>query len=351
MRFAYSLLLCGCVGAGSPPSLASIEDQIAVVGEELRIDLDGTDPDGDRLHYTFRAPAGLLEIENRTSMSVTPSGVGVFRFTPLAADLGAHAFDFEVSDGTNESLLTINIDVVASAGAPIFRAPLGTGTTLDLTTKPCIELDVVIEDHDTLGVTLTQEAPVIAGATLTPKDATRSTWKWCPSMAQRAESRHTLILGADDGMTKSIKNFLVMLKESPGATCTDDAREPDDTAAQARDTTYPTFSSTANVVCENDDDWYEVPLYAGEVMTVDLTFVQHNASEDLDVHLYKAGVDHTPCDATHPELCSSNGQSADSNEHMTFTAPAACTSVCIYHVVVRGFDGASSPYDIAIAID
>lgn len=351
MRFATLLVFCSCVGAGSAPSLSTIEDQVAIVGEELRVDLDGTDPDGDRLRYSFRAPLALVDIDNRTSLSVTPSGGGVFRFTPVAADLGAHAFDFVVSDGTNDSVLTINIDVVTSAGAPIFRAPLGTGTTLDLTKKACIELDVIIEDYDSPAVTLTQEAPAIAGATLVQRDATHATWKWCPTNVQRAESRHTLILAADDGVTKTIKNFLVMLRESPGGSCTDDPREPDDSATQARMTSYPTFTSTANVICKDDDDWYEVPLYAGEVMTVDLTFVQHNASEDLDIHLYKAGVDLTPCDATQPELCSPNGQSADSNEHMTFTAPASCTSVCKYYVVVRGFDGAASPYDITIAID
>lgn len=351
MRFAFLLVLCSCIGPGSAPSLSTIEDQIAVVGEELRIDLDGTDPDGDRLRYAFHAPAALVDIDNRTSLSISPSGGGVFRFTPVAADLGAHAFDFVVSDGTNDSVLTINIDVVASLTAPIFRAPLGTGTTLDLTKKDCIELEILVEDYDTTELTLTQEAPRIANATLAQRDATHATWKWCPTTAQRVESRHTLILGADDGTTKTIKNFLVMLRESPGATCTDDTREPDDNATQARTTTYPLFTSTANAICKDDDDWYEVPLYAAEVMTVDLTFVQQNASEDLDIHLYKAGVDLTPCDVMQPELCSSNGQSADSNEHMTFTTPSTCTGVCKYYVVVRGFDGAASPYNITIAID
>lgn len=343
--------MCSCVGAGSAPTLSGVEDQVAIVGQELRIDLDGNDPDGDRLRYTFRAPAELGDLEDRTSMSITPSGAGVFRWTPVAADLGAHAFDFEVSDGTNDSVMTINIDVVASVTAPVFRAPLGTGTTLDLTKHDCIDLEIVIEDYDTADVALSQEAPAIAGATIVPKDATHATWHWCPTLAQRAESRHTLVLGADDGTTKTIKNYLVMLREPAASTCTDDSHEPDDDVAHARATTYPAFSATANRICANDDDWYEVPLYAGEVMTVDLTFVQHNASEDLDVHLYKAGVDLTPCDALQPQLCSSNGQSADSNEHMTFTTPAACTSVCTYYVVVRGFDGASSPYDISIAVD
>ena len=348
MRFALLVLLAGCVDAGGAPQIGGLEDQTAVVGQELRLEIDGTDPDGDRLHYSFHAPP---ELTVDADMSVTPSGVGVFRWTPLAADLGAHAFDFVASDGSNDTMVTINIDVVASATAPIFRSPIGTGTTLDLTKKPCIDLDIEIEDDDSTDVKLTQEAPAIDGATLMQTGPTHATWHWCPTAAQRVESRHTLVLGADDGVTKTIKNFLVILHDVAAPTCTDDSHENDDNAAQARSTIYPTFTSTANMLCKDDDDWFEVPMYAGEVMTVDLTFTQHNAAEDIDVHLYKDNVDLMPCDVMHPETCAtSNGQSGHSNEHMTFTAPAACTSVCKYYVVVRGFDGGSSPYDLTIAI-
>ena len=45
-----------------------------------------------------------------------------------------------------------------------------------------------------------------------------------------------------------------------------------------------------------------------------------------------------------------NGQSADSNEHFVFTAPAACSSLCTYYVVVRGWDNSSNNYDIRIAV-
>ncbi len=350
MRIAFLLVLVGCVDAGGAPQLGTVEDQVAIVGQELRLELDGTDPDGDRLHYTFRAPPELA-IDDRAGITLTPAGSGVFRWTPVAADLGTHAFDFVVSDGSNESMTTINIDVVASVTAPIFRSPLGTGTTLDLGKKDCIDLDIVVEDDDTAEVTLTQEEPAIAGATLVQQGPARGSWHWCPTLAQQAESRHTLVLGASDGETKTIKNFLVILHETAAPACTDDGHENDDTAAQARTTTYPTFTSTANVVCKDDDDWYAVPLYAGEVMTVDLTFTQHSAAEDIDLHLYKAGIDLMPCDVTQPELCAvGNGQSGDSNEHMTFTAPAACTSVCNYFVVVRGFDGGAAPYDVTIAV-
>lgn len=351
MRIFATLLLVGCVTGGGAPELSGLEDQVAIVGQELRIDLDGTDPDGDRLAYDFHAPVELRDLASRTSLSVAPSGAGVFRWTPIAADLGEHAFDFVVSDGVNDTVMTITIEVVVSAGAPIFRSPLGTGTTLDLSKAACIDLDVVIEDADTAAVTLTQEAPIIAGAALEQLDGTRGTWHWCPTTAQQAESRHTLVLGADDGDTRTIKNYLVVLRSGTTTTCTDDSREDDDTAAQARATTYPTFSSSSNMTCSNDDDWYKVPLYTGEVMTVDLTFVQSTPSQDLDLHLYKDGVDLTPCDVGNPGACTiANGQSADSNEHTVVTVPAGCSIGCDYFVVVRGFAGSSAPYGMSIGI-
>lgn len=347
MRLAFLIALAGCVAAGDAPQLSTVEDQIAIVGEELRIELDATDPDGDRLAYRFHAPAALGDLSDRASISVAPSGGGVFRWTPFVADVGTHAFDFVVSDGTNESVLTINIDVVVSATAPIFRAPVGTGATLDFTKHECIELDIVVEDYDSTEVAL--EASFGA---LVQNGPMRARWRWCPTQAQRAESRHTLALVAYDGTTKTVKNFLVVLREPPAPVCTDDSREPDDNAQQARSTTYPTFTSTANQICKADDDWYAVPLYAGEVLTVDLTFVQNTANEDLDIHLYKGTTHLTPCDVANPDLCATtNGQGADSNERMRYTVPASCTSVCTYYVVVRGFGGAAAPYAISIAVE
>jgi hypothetical protein len=139
--------------------------------------------------------------------------------------------------------------------------------------------------------------------------------------------------------------------ESCTATCSDDAREPDDAATTARETTYPSFSSTANKICPDNDDWYKVPLFTGEVMTVDLTFTQSTATQDLDIHLYRNGVDLTPCDIDDVESCSlDNGQGATSNEHTEFTTPSGCDLGCNYYVVVHGFNHSSNSYGIAIAI-
>lgn len=209
---------CGNNGA---PELVGLGDQVAQVGTELQITLDGTDPDGDVLSYGFRA-ADLPDLQG-AEVTVSPSGRGVFRWTPLAADFGPHAFDFSVSDGSTTTTVTITIDVrsaVGSATAPVFRQPLGSGTTLDLATASCVELEVVVDDQDTAQLTITQEDPVIEGATLNQTSGTTATWSWCPTKEQAAERRHTLVLAADDSDNpKTTKTYLIVLRDGDGTGC------------------------------------------------------------------------------------------------------------------------------------
>ena len=168
-------------GSGGAPELAGLSDQVAQVGTELQIQLVGTDPDGDDLDYGFRA-ADLPDVSDRAQVTVSPSGMGVFRWTPLAEDVGQHAFDFTASDGSNTATVTITIDVksaIGSATAPVFRAPLGTGTTLDLSSKKCVELSIVVEDQDSAQLTIAQEEPIIEGSNLSQEDGTTAIWSWC----------------------------------------------------------------------------------------------------------------------------------------------------------------------------
>ena len=209
-------------GSGGAPELNGLTDQKAQVGTELKVDLNGTDPDGDQLSYKFKAP-DLVEISDHAQVTVSPSGSGVFRWTPLANDVGEHAFDFTVSDGDNSTTVTINIDVksaIGSATSPVFRQPLGTGTTIDLTKKKCVDLDIVIEDQDTAEVTLAMEEPKIPGATLDQQDGTTAKFNWCPTKEQEAEQRYTLVISADDGENpKTLKNYLIVLRGGTSTNC------------------------------------------------------------------------------------------------------------------------------------
>jgi Bacterial pre-peptidase C-terminal domain len=669
-------------GPSSAPAIEGLTDQVAQVGTELVISVAGTDPEGDHLVYGFHA-VDLPDVAEAAALTESPSGLGVFRWTPLGTDVGRHPFDFTVSDGTHMTTVTINIDVRSSIGAttaPVFRTPGDTGTTIDLATQTCLDLEIAVDDQDTPTLRLSQGEPIIEGAELTVSGGHTATWHWCPSRAQQAEARYTLELAADDGDNpRTTKEYLIVLRggdgtscpgtppaithtpkdaqsilglaiaatitddkgikdapllyvadvqpptpidlarmtqvpmtltsgdakngvytgtatnpvaqlpagtkqtlyyvfvanddddttgtcdhstvsqvysmavtstgtadqpicvactgdaqcgagdecvrmgaagatfclqacgagcptgyscsttkltsvdgasafqcvpdsgscamptqtcaddtwevndsrsdashnpvmtpdtydliscpsttsttranddyykivvpsdqridlqlaggpetdldlhlyhsdgtvvtastslepneqintcltagtyyikvngfgsarneylfsydshaESCATTCVDDAKEDDDTYSQAREIDFPDYASTGNKICPNDDDWYHVPLFTGEVMTVDLAFTQSTSHQDLDLHLYKASVDLTPCDADHPDTCTTeHGQGGTSNEHTTFTAPAGCDAGCDYYVVVRGFDQSANSYGIAIGV-
>ena len=677
-----SLATLVACASGVPPVLDGLTDQVAQVGTELKLDLNGSSTDGGRLSYGYHA-VDLTDLDGHAQVTVSPSGSGVFRWTPLAADVGQHPFDFTVSNGGETTTVTVTIDVksaIGSATAPIFRQPLGTGTTINLATQTCIDLDVVVEDQDTANVAIAQAAPLIDGATLDMVDGQRAKWHWCPSKAQESEDRYTLTLSADDlDNPKTIKDYLIVLRGSsvgqncpgtapvishtpanqttrlnltpttsitddkglkdaplfyysttnPGATpvlsqmtqlsmartsgtatsgsynvsvpnpvassatgttatlyyvivanddddtmgncdhttqsqvysmvvtaggsataglcqvcsadsqcgagnecvfvgsmgdsyclqacatgcsagyscsagaiysingaqanqcvpqsgtctaptgqciddayevndsrstslpalapdvyamvscpsttiqtrmnddwykvvltasaradfqlsgdgatdidlhlyhedgtvvsastssgtdeeintclpaatyyvkvngygharseylfgytttpetcttsCVDDSNEDDDTFSQARVTTYPAYTTTAQKICPNDDDWFKVKLYANEQLTMDLTFTQSTQAGDLDLHLYQNSTDLWPCDPTTniASCTSAHGQGATSNEHAVFTAPATCTSGCDYDVVVRGFAGATNTYALKLGI-
>jgi hypothetical protein len=217
-NLAVAIAVCalGACTHGSPPDISGLSDQIAIVGQQFVLELQGTDPDGDSLEYGVTSD---LELESRATISKTPTGNGVFRWTPLASDVGLHTFDFKVSDGSNDTTVTIQIDVRAtSAGVPVFREPLSSGRVVNLATEPCINVPIVIEDQDTAQVTIGEEDPKIAGATLTQSDGLTGNWKWCPSATQVADSdRYTLVLSADDGDNpKVLKPYVLVLGSGGG---------------------------------------------------------------------------------------------------------------------------------------
>ena len=202
-----AIAACG----GEPPDLLDLSDQVAVVGQELAVELRGVDPDSTDLTYSFTPD---VELTSRATMSETPAGNGLFRWTPVAADVGAHVFDFTVSDGSHDTTVSTMIDVRATGeGVPVFRQPLGSGRVVDLAATPCIDVDIVVEDMDSAQVVIAEEEPKIAGAMLEQLDGLTARWHWCPTPQQVADSdRYTLLLSADDGTNpKAVKQYILVL--------------------------------------------------------------------------------------------------------------------------------------------
>jgi hypothetical protein len=215
-RVAPTILLAAVAACseGGAPSIDGLADQVAIVGTELVVFIDGTDPEGDRLTYGVDADVML---QGHATLTQNPRGMGVFRWTPTADDIGSHVFDFTASDAEHTTTVSIAIEVTSEAGVPIFRRPLGAGSLVPA--GECADFDVVVDDPDSLEVTISEGAPVIAGATLTPIDRTSAHWRWCPTIEQRAaQDRYTLVLSADDGeSTPTLKHYVLVLATASDA--------------------------------------------------------------------------------------------------------------------------------------
>ncbi|HUS63494.1 MAG TPA: hypothetical protein VMZ28_03085, partial [Kofleriaceae bacterium] len=190
MRIAMLFLCAGCTVSG--PAIEPVDDQIAVVGDELRVELHADQPD---LSWSFAS--SVLGVEDRAAISARAGGGALFRFRPAAGDVGAWVFDFRAEGGGGASIESATIEVRPAAGVPpAFLRPLGAGTEVD---AGCVELAVVVTDADSTAVDILQVEPLVAGAALVPDGPLAATWRWCPDAAQRARDRFLLTLAADDG--------------------------------------------------------------------------------------------------------------------------------------------------------
>jgi Bacterial pre-peptidase C-terminal domain len=225
----------GC-GGGQGPEIDPVADQVAQVGVELRVQINATDPNGDNVDYGFASE--IPDLDSRATIARGPAGDGVFRWTPLASDVGVWYVDFSATDGGATTTTTVRIDVrsaVGAASAPVFVQPLGTGTTLDVTAHACVDLDVVVDDQDSASVEIAQEEPVIDGATLERNGGLAAVWHWCPTAGQiAADDRYTLTLSADDGDNpRTRKNYLVVLRRPGRQDCPGTAPQVSHTPADA----------------------------------------------------------------------------------------------------------------------
>lgn len=209
---------------GNPPTLFELEDQVAVVGEQLVVQIVASDPEGDPITFAFAGPA-VPDLATTASISTTPAGLGIFTFTPLASQLGLQILDISASDGRYEDHVPLFIDVRDAAGSgtePVFRSPLGAGTVLDLDNDDCLQLDIEIDDPDSAQVTLDQAPPLIEGASLSAAaDGRTGSWSWCPTRRQvETSDRYTLLLVADDGDNPAVtKEFVIVLRRRSGEDC------------------------------------------------------------------------------------------------------------------------------------
>ncbi len=217
-----ALFAVGC-GGGGEPTIQAIADQTAEVGVETNIEIVASDPDGDPLAFTASCDT-ISDLNDRAHPpTFVPFGASsaYLRWTPLASDVGTHTFTVTASDGSSRGTRSFEITVSAGNAVPVFREPLGSGTTLDLSQQSCIEVDVVVDDPDSPNVDIFLEEPIEDGYEFNQDDTRAGTFSWCPSEKQiEGSERYTLNLAADDraGHTGR-KKYIIVLRRELGSGC------------------------------------------------------------------------------------------------------------------------------------
>ena len=215
-----------CGPTSREPRLDPVDDQVGFVGAELSLTVRASDPDADALSFSFSAPE-IPDLSERATIRPygTDGSTAIFRWTPIARDVGTWLVDLEVTDGGVTITETITIEIKAAVGSneqPAFVKPLGNSVSLDLAMKKCVDLDIEIEDPDDARVDIAAEPQLIAGSQLDVTGDKTAKWHWCPSAAQiAAQDRYSLNLSADDGQSpKTPKAVLILIAKAPVTGCT-----------------------------------------------------------------------------------------------------------------------------------
>jgi hypothetical protein len=152
-------------------------------------------------------------------------------------------------------------------------------------------------------------------------------------------------------------NVYDMTLSKSATTCTcSDTFDPNGNAGQAvplfLTPSSPTVSFGGLQICTGEQDWFTQDFQSGDTITVDLTFNQTNALQDLDVHLIAPDgtTDLTPCSVSSPTTCLvNNGQGSMSNEHFVWNAFTNPTPQP-YYIVIEGYNNSANSYAFAATL-
>ncbi|MBI4508336.1 MAG: PPC domain-containing protein [Deltaproteobacteria bacterium] len=216
----------GCGPADDPPVLLGLTDQVAQVGVPFSLELRITKGDAEGARFGFRS--AIPNLEKRAEIQPVGDRVAQFRWMPVVQDIGFHDLEFFVTEGPQVSRQSVRVEVrsaVSGDGTPVFRQPLGTGTTLDLARRDCLEIPILVEDTDSARITIAEEEPRIEGGVLSARPGDpAATWRFCPTPEQvAAQDHYELILSAsDEEAHKTTKSFLIVLRKAPKPGCPGD---------------------------------------------------------------------------------------------------------------------------------
>jgi len=325
-----TLALLGC-GPKTGTSLDPIGPQTAVVGVELGVMLHAAT--ASHVDFAFKSDLDLSQRNVLPTLTPFANGEAMFRWTPLASDLGDHMFSFTATvDGVPASE-TVDIRVVAGDSPISFRSPVGEGTTLDLGRAPCAVVPLLVDDTSATEVAIEASGLLPDGATITRDGPLSGQLKFCPSktLATAQTIFPFTIIATDDGGARTEKRYTVVLGILAPPVVTPPANpNPDPNPPMTCDTAAPTVQTTPH----------------GDITTVGNPHIYAQISDPHGI--YNAVVfwsTDPPLDPQNPDLFSMNavdmqllsGTSQDGQWGGTIPSPVidqpAGTTATIYYVI------------------
>ncbi len=270
-----ALAMAACAPA-TGTTLEGVTPRTVAVGNELEVYLRALGGDS----FDFESD---IDFSRRTVLpSLLPYGGGqaVFRWTPLADDVGDHVFQFSVRANGVDSTATMPVTVLPGSDQLAFRQPIGAGTTFDFSAHPCLSVEFAVDNASADEVALSPGEPWAANAELEQTDSLTAQLKFCPTAAEvRSSSVFPLLVLADskDGRQHAEKRFAIVIGKIAPAL---DAAVPPDAGSKPMDAAR-VDADLPSVDGGSPDD-------GGDVCPIAAPVIVHTAKTDQDVFTYES---------------------------------------------------------------
>lgn len=213
---AFGIVAAACGPEVGSLKLSAIAPKSVTVAHEVVIPLLADTGSSDALQWQWQSSdrPELATRLSRPTLSAYSGGRALWRFTPLASDVGPLSVEFSAQSGELSGSLGLRFVIEPGGDPPLFREPVGEGTTLDLRAMACVAVSVVVESSSAPQVELSLVSPP-PNAEIVQTDELGGKLVFCPSMSQAAaETIYPLLLQAVSGPHVVHKSYVIVLRRS-----------------------------------------------------------------------------------------------------------------------------------------
>lgn len=211
-------VVAGCEGDEPLLTITAVPPIKAEVGREISVPLlvtqnDHPIDDGNVMwSWQPLTSPELATRPRRPTLTGYTHGRAVWRWTPIADDYGDQEIEFFATLAHAYGTTRLPLRVESGSEPPVFREPVGEGTTLDLRTSACATVTIVVEST---------AAPSAALSLVDPPESARiaqlteltGELLFCPTMKQiAADTVYPLILQAESGPHVIRKSYVLVLR-------------------------------------------------------------------------------------------------------------------------------------------